>query len=122
MEEIKRLLVCSGKIYYELEERRAEASRKDVGIIRIEQLYPFPSELLKNALTELLNGTNVFWVQEEPENMGAWPYLTVKFGNTLFERFPFQGITRSASATPATGSHRQHKQEQKDLIERAFGK
>jgi 2-oxoglutarate dehydrogenase E1 component len=122
LEETKRLLACSGKIYYELEECCAEAGRKDVGIIRIEQLYPFPSELLKKALTKLPNGTNVFWVQEEPENMGAWPYLTVKFGNTLFERFPFRGITRSASATPATGSHRQHKQEQKDLIERAFGK
>jgi 2-oxoglutarate dehydrogenase E1 component len=88
LEKAQRLLVCSGKIYYDLEERRAEAGNKDVGIIRIEQLYPFPSELLKQALATLPHGTNVFWVQEEPENMGPWPYLTVKFGNTLFERFP----------------------------------
>jgi 2-oxoglutarate dehydrogenase E1 component len=118
--DIKRVLVCSGKIFYELEERRAEADRKDVAIVRLEQPYPLPSELLKKAFAKFPDDTKVFWVQEEPENMGAWPYLVVKFGNTLFERFPFRGITRSASATPATGSHRQHKQEQKEIIERAF--
>jgi 2-oxoglutarate dehydrogenase E1 component len=118
--DVKRVLICSGKIYYELEERRAEADRKDVAIVRLEQLYPLPSALLKKAFANFPDDTKAFWVQEEPENMGAWPYLVVKFGNTLFERFPFRGITRSASATPATGSHRQHKQEQKEIIERAF--
>jgi 2-oxoglutarate dehydrogenase E1 component len=116
------VLMCSGKIYYELEERRAEAGHKDVAIIRLEQLYPLAPELLKSALSTFREGTDVCWVQEEPENMGAWPYLIVRFGRTLFDRFPFQGMTRPASATPATGSHRQHKQEQKQLLDKAFGK
>jgi len=119
-EEIQRVILCSGKIFYELEEYRSETSRDDVAIIRIEQLYPFPSALLKSALSSFRDGTAMVWVQEEPENMGAWPYLVVRLGRKLFERFPLQGITRAASATPSTGSHRQHKQEQKELIERAF--
>jgi 2-oxoglutarate dehydrogenase E1 component len=62
----------------------------------------------------------VCWVQEEPENMGAWPYLVVRLGNKLFDSFPLSGITRPPSSTPASGSHRRHKQEQKEIIERAF--
>ena len=67
------------------------------------------------------DGTPVFWAQEEPINMGAWPYLRVQFGDRLFERFPFAGLARPASSTPATGSTRRHKQEQREIVEDAFG-
>jgi 2-oxoglutarate dehydrogenase E1 component len=119
-EQIQRVLLCAGKVYYELEEQRSQAKREDVAIIRLEQLYPLPPERLQQALAGYRAGTPVFWVQEEPENMGAWPYLRVRFGDRLFNRFPFAGISRSASATPATGSFRRHKLEQTELITRAF--
>jgi 2-oxoglutarate dehydrogenase E1 component len=65
--------------------------------------------------------TPVFWVQEEPENMGAWRHLHINFGEDLFGMFPFEGIYRPASASPATGSHSSHKQEQQEIIDDAFG-
>ncbi len=120
-DQVHRIILCTGKIYYELEEHRLETRNDHVAIIRLEQLYPLPTEPLKTALAPFRDGTQVFWVQEEPVNMGAWPYLRVQFGDRLFERFPFAGIARPASATPATGSFRRHKQEQQELIEQAFG-
>src|SRR5207247_1399684 len=118
---VQRIILCTGKIYYELEEHRSATRSTHVAIIRLEQLYPLPTELLKSVLGGYRGGTPVFWAQEEPINMGAWPYLRVQFGDSLFERFPFAGIARPASASPATGSHRRHKQEQQELIEQAFG-
>src|SRR6185369_8985544 len=96
--EVSRVLLCSGKIYYELREHRATAGRNDVGIVRLEQLYPLPTEELRAALAGYPDGTPAIWVQEEPENMGAWRYLRVRFGDSLFERFPFDGVTRPAAA------------------------
>ncbi len=116
-----RLLLCSGKIYYELEAHRQESARRDVAIIRLEQLYPLHPELIEEALAQYRDGTPAFWVQEEPANMGAWVYLRVQLGDYLFGRLPFRGISRPISASPATGSHRRHKLEQAELIARAFG-
>ena len=121
-DQVQRIILCTGKIYYELEEHRSETRADQVAVIRLEQLYPLPNELLKSVLAAYREGTPFFWVQEEPANMGAWPWLRLQFGDNLFERFPFAGIARSASATPATGSYRRHKQEQKEIIESAFGK
>jgi 2-oxoglutarate dehydrogenase E1 component len=117
---VSRVLLCSGKIYYELEAHREEAKRHDVAIVRLEQLYPLRRELLETALAAYPEGTPVYWVQEEPMNMGAWFYLRVHFGENLFGRFPFAGISRASSASPATGSHRRHKQEQQEIIAKAF--
>jgi len=118
--QIRRLLLCSGKIYYELRKRRAELGRHDVAIIRIEQLYPLRVDMLETALADYPTGTEAFWVQEEPENMGAWRFLRVHLGEKLLGRFPFEGIYRAASASPATGSFIYHKKEQEMLLERSF--
>jgi len=119
-ERIRRILLCSGKIYYELLQQRETLQRDDVAILRLEQLYPFPDRLLQTALEPYAADTPVVFVQEEPENMGAWRFLRVHFGETLFGKFPFAGIRRPASASPATGSARIHKRDQKFLIAQAF--
>jgi 2-oxoglutarate dehydrogenase E1 component len=120
-EQVQRILLCTGKIYYELAAHREESKREDVAILRLEQLYPLRGELVEAALMPYRRGTPAFWVQEEPGNMGAWIYLRVNFGEQLFGRFPFAGITRAPSASPASGSPRRHKQEQAEIIARAFG-
>jgi 2-oxoglutarate dehydrogenase E1 component len=120
-EKVNSVLMCSGKIYYELNEERERQKRQDVAILRIEQLYPLNAQHLTQALAPFPEGTPVTWVQEEPENMGAWRYLRVRFGERLLGRHPFQGVHRPASSTPATGSGSSHKLEQKQLIAKAFG-
>jgi 2-oxoglutarate dehydrogenase E1 component len=117
---VKRVLMCTGKIYYELNKRRADLQREDIAIIRLEQLYPLRRELIEQALADYAAETQVVWVQEEPENMGAWRYLRVNFGEQLFGKFPFSGISREASASPATGSAIYHKKEQERILEDAF--
>ncbi len=117
----ERILLCSGKVYYDLEKYREEGQRENVAIIRLEQLYPLSEQILEKALQQYPKETPVVWVQEEPENMGAWRYLKVQFGEMLFHKFPFYGVTRPASASPATGSHNSHKQEQEQLLAEAFG-
>lgn len=121
-DKIQRVLLCAGKIYYELDKQRANLKRDDVAILRLEQLYPLRRELLQSALASYHEDAPVFWVQEEPENMGAWRYLRSRFGDLLFNRFPFKGIYRPASASPATGSANSHRQEQNKLLAEAFGK
>jgi 2-oxoglutarate dehydrogenase E1 component len=117
---IDRVLLCTGKIYYELLAEREERGRDDVAIIRLEQLYPLPEKELYDALASFRDGTPVMWVQEEPANMGAWQFLRVKFGDTLDDRFPFSRVSRPESASPSTGSHASHKLEQQDLLTQAF--
>jgi 2-oxoglutarate dehydrogenase E1 component len=117
---VERILLCSGKIYYELEQRREKLERNDVAILRVEQLYPLPEKMLGSFLSGYPEGTPTLWVQEEPENMGAWHYLRVTCGEKLFDRFPFSVIARPQSASPATGSGSSHKQEQEQLLAAAF--
>ncbi len=121
LRQAKRVLLCSGKIYFELLAYRAEQKRSDVAIIRLEQLYPLRMELIENILSSCADGTPVVWVQEEPANMGAWRYLHDRFGKKLLGRFPFALVSRSESASPATGSAGAHKLEQAQIIARAFG-
>jgi 2-oxoglutarate dehydrogenase E1 component len=118
---INRILLCTGKIYYELLAYREQHQRNNTAIIRIEQLYPLRDEMLEQILSPYADGTRALWVQEEPFNMGAWRYLHEKFGKHLFGRLPFAPIGRPESASPATGSSSTHKLEQSHLIQRAFG-
>ena len=117
---ISRVLLTSGKIYYDLIETRERLQRHDVAVIRIEQLYPLEDEHLEAVLAQYPAGTRTVWVQEEPENMGAWRYFRARYGDRLFGRLPFSGVYRAASASPATGSNASHKREQRDLLARAF--
>jgi 2-oxoglutarate dehydrogenase E1 component len=119
-ETARRIVLCTGKIYYELLQARNEQKLDGCPIVRIEQLYPFPDTLLKSMFAAAKDNTPVYWVQEEPENMGAWRFLRIRFGEKLFGRFPFQGISRATSASPATGSHSSHKREQQRIIQAAF--
>lgn len=117
---VSKVLLSSGKVYYDLEHRRQEQKRDDVAIVRIEQFYPWQEEALRSALAPYPAKTPVVWVQEEPENMGAWRHLRARFGFLLFDAYPFSGVTRRESASPATGSANAHKLEQKDLLDRAL--
>jgi 2-oxoglutarate dehydrogenase E1 component len=124
--KVERVIACSGKIYYELEDEREKLGRKDVAIVRFEQLYPLSDETIGKALEPfgaLSSGQKppVVWVQEEPANMGAWGHFRLRFGATMLGR-PFHGVTRPASASPATGSSSCHKIEQQEILDRAFGK
>jgi 2-oxoglutarate dehydrogenase E1 component len=119
--DIKRILLCTGKVYYDLAAYREEHKRDGVAIIRLEQLYPLPAAQLEQELKSYAEHTPVLWVQEEPSNMGAWRYLHEKFGKKLFNRFPFALVSRFESASPATGSAHAHKLEQAHLLARAFG-
>ena len=121
MKKTERVLLCSGKIFYELEAHRREFKRTKVAIVRLEQLYPLPEEHLKTALQPYRDGTPAIWVQEEPVNMGAWRYLRANFGETVFGRFPLSVVSRPESASPATGSASSHKQEQEQLLAAALG-
>ncbi|MBI3925421.1 MAG: 2-oxoglutarate dehydrogenase E1 component [Armatimonadetes bacterium] len=119
-DKVDRILLCSGKIYYELERFRQEHERHDVAIVRVELLYPFPDQQLKTALTAYPRGTPVIWVQEEPANMGALRSIQLRFGDRFYGRFPFLHVSRPESSSPATGSAGSHKIEQAGLIELAF--
>ena len=118
--DVRRILLCSGKVAYELEKRRQELGRHDVAIVRVEQFYPLPRKALEDALAEYAPGTPAVWVQDEPENMGAWRFLRIHFGDKLLDRFPFSGVCRQSAASPATGSKKSHDLEQNELLATAF--
>jgi 2-oxoglutarate dehydrogenase E1 component len=117
---VKRVLLCSGKIFYELHKEREERGIDDIAIVRIEQLYPLSDDDLTQALCDYPDDTDMVWVQEEPSNMGAWPYWRWRFGDRLLERWTLRGLTRLPSASPATGSGAAHKLIQSKLLTRAF--
>ena len=120
LQVVNRVLLCSGKMSFDLETERAKLGRDNVAIVRLEQLYPFPRAELETLLAGCRDGTNIVWVQEEPENMGAWHYLRVTGTMSFLGRLPCTGICRSASASPACGSHAAHLVEQQELLNRAF--
>ncbi len=118
--DVKRILLCSGRVYFDLLEARTKAQRTDIAIIRIEEFYPLPEEALKQALAPYRDGISAIWVQDEPENMGAWRFLRVMLGEKLLKRFPFYYVSRSPSPSPAVGSARMHRDEQAEILSRAF--
>ncbi len=116
--DCRRVLLCSGKIYYELLNQRSEGGHKDVAIVRIEQLYPLHTELLQEILAPYRNDVEYYWVQEEPGNGGGWDHLRPLLRELIGKEPVYVGRKRSAST--AVGSHRIHKIEQQQILEKAF--
>ncbi len=113
--KIKKILFCTGKIYYDLENKKLTSMREDIALVRLEQLYPVSSSQIQELLTKYKNAKSYIWVQEEPENMGAWSYLL-----RTFKGIPLTCIARPESASPATGSKKVHEKQQLEIIEKAF--
>ncbi|WP_046243605.1 2-oxoglutarate dehydrogenase E1 component [Hymenobacter terrenus] len=114
--KVKRVLLCSGKVYFDLLEEQRTSNRTDVAIVRLEQLHPFPKKQLDVELAKYPKA-KLYWVQEEPENMGYWNYM-LRFMRRELEDV----VSRKPSASPATGYNKIHVKEQKELIARAFDK
>jgi 2-oxoglutarate dehydrogenase E1 component len=116
---VKRVVFCSGKVYYDLLAERGSRGITDIAIARLEQLYPFPGEEVRAFLERCSPDAEVVWCQEEPRNMGAWPMMDEWMGVVL-GGMPPQYIGRPESASPATGFHQIHKQEQQQLVNEAL--
>jgi 2-oxoglutarate dehydrogenase E1 component len=114
----KRVVFCSGKLYYELAAHREENGIKDTALIRIEQLYPLNTELLKRIGDNYPKAETFAWCQEEPKNMGAWTFISTRLAETLGKLPAYVG--RKESASPAVGSLAVHKHEQAKIIKAAF--
>jgi 2-oxoglutarate dehydrogenase complex dehydrogenase (E1) component-like enzyme len=111
--------VCSGKIYVDLIAAEARAARPDVAIVRLEQLYPVPMRDLRAAIEAYPNATEVLWVQEEPENMGAWEFIRPHLKEISKPR-TVRRVARPRSASPAEGSAARHSLNQQALVSQAF--
>ena len=117
----QRVLLTAGKIGVELLKARELAQRTDFAVIRIEQLYPLPYKEIEACLSQYASGTPIFWVQEEPRNMGAWYFMKVKWDEFgLEEKWPLKVICRPESASPSTGSKKSHKIEQDEIMNTAM--
>ncbi len=121
--KVKRVVLCQGKIYYELLAYRREQGITDTALIRLEQLYPFPVESFAKAVDAFPNAKEVVWCQEEPRNQGAWYWLASRqhLMNVLGAKRKLLLVSRPAAAAPAVGYYAKHNQQQKAVIENAFG-
>jgi len=118
--KVKRVGLCSGKFYYDLLERRDEIERNDVALVRVEQLYPLHHDLLAEIVDRYPSSAEIVWMQEEPKNMGAYQHMD-RSVQDLLGWSPLAYIGREASATPATGSKKQHDAEQEQILADAVG-
>ena len=112
--KVKHVIMCSGKVYYDLLQKKEDDKRDDVLLVRIEQLYPFPEKEIMAIFSQYKNA-QFRWVQEEPLNMGAWDYLL-----RYLRQSPIDVVARKASASPATGFKKSHDAQQQDILDRAF--
>ena len=117
VEQVKRVVFCSGKIYYDLLERKEHFDAKDIALVRIEQLYPFPEDQINAIIRKYKNTIRWIWVQEEPINMGAWNFIRDQFTD-----INVQPVARKASASPAVGLYKLHQIEQNEIIGKVFRK
>ncbi len=113
--KINRIAFCTGKVYYDLLDRKEKDKNTDLAIVRLEQLYPFPKKQVEAILKKYAQATSYLWVQEEPENSGAWSYIL-----RVMRQHNLRYIGREESASPATGSHKQHDKEQKAILDEVF--
>ncbi|QRE80417.1 multifunctional oxoglutarate decarboxylase/oxoglutarate dehydrogenase thiamine pyrophosphate-binding subunit/dihydrolipoyllysine-residue succinyltransferase subunit [Rhodococcus ruber] len=121
-EKVTRVLLTSGKLYWELKAKKDKEKRDDVAILRIEQLYPVPRRRIAEALDRYPNAHEFFWVQEEPANQGAWPFLGLALPEMLPEKLSgIKRASRRAMSAPSSGSSKVHAVEQQEILEKAFG-
>jgi 2-oxoglutarate dehydrogenase E1 component len=116
---VKKVIFCSGKIYYQLIVRRQQINAADTAIVRVEMLHPFPEKALEAVIGRYKKATVWTWVQEEPENMGAWQFMRTRLAPLLKKPLLFVG--RNAAASPATGFPKIYKMEQDGIVDRAVG-
>jgi len=121
-DKVKRVIVCSGKVYYDLVKKREEKGADDVAIVRIEQLYPFPHKAFAAEIKRFSNATDIVWCQDEPQNQGAWFFIQHQIHENMLEGQKLGYAGRAASASPAVGYAHLHQEQQKNLIEAAFAK
>ena len=112
--KVDSLVLCSGKVYYEMKQKAKELNAKNMAFVRIEQLYPWPAEQVK-AILKKYTAKNIIWAQEEPENMGAWMHILSRLRN-----IPFKLVSRNASGSPATGSSKLHSIRHQKVIDKVF--
>ena len=118
-EKPRRLVLCSGKVYYDLAAGREERGIEDVAIVRVEQFYPFHNELFERVVAPYRSATEIFWVQEETRNRGGWAYMMPRLME-LFPERPVRYVGREPSASPATGSSSIHREQQAELVREAL--
>lgn len=121
-ESVKRIICCSGKVYFDLVAARREGDIKGTAIIRVAQLYPFPHKAFAAEMKRYPNATQVVWCQEEPQNQGAWYQTRHYFAENLRENQGLFYAGRPSSASPAVGYYAKHQEQQKALVAAAFGK
>ena len=121
-DKVKRVIACSGKIYYDLVRARAERKNGDVAVLRVEQLYPFPHKAFAAEMKKYPNATEVVWCQDEPQNQGAWFFVQHYIHENMGEGQKLGYAGRPASASPAVGYAHLHQEQLKALLEQAFGK
>jgi 2-oxoglutarate dehydrogenase E1 component len=121
-DKVKRVIACSGKVYYDLVKKREEKAHDDVAILRVEQLYPFPHKAFAAELKKYPHATEVLWCQDEPQNQGAWFFVQHYIHENMLEGQKLGYSGRAASASPAVGYAHLHQEQQKALVEGAFGK
>ncbi len=115
----KKVIFCCGKIYYQLIARRQQINAVDTAIVRVEMIHPFPEKALETVIGRYKKAKDWVWVQEEPENMGAWQFLRPRL--SLLLKNPFDYVGRNAAASPATGFPKIYKMEQEGIVDRAIG-
>ncbi len=121
-DKVKRIVVCSGKVYYDLVKKRTERGADDVAIVRIEQLYPFAHKAFGNEIKKYPNATEIVWTQDEPQNQGAWFFVQHYIHENMVDGQKLGYSGRAASASPAVGYSHLHQEQQKALVDGAFGK
>ncbi|MGE0446266.1 MAG: 2-oxoglutarate dehydrogenase E1 component [Vicinamibacterales bacterium] len=117
---VKRLVLCSGKVYVDLVSSERRAAAREVAIVRVEQLYPFPDAAISEIVKSYPSLRDVVWLQEEPENMGAWQFARPLLQESLGERLPLRYVGRARASSPSEGSAAWHQLNQKAIVEQAF--
>jgi 2-oxoglutarate dehydrogenase E1 component len=117
---VEKVVLCSGKVYYDLMEGRKKTEDRRVAVLRMEQLYPFPLTSVREALAKYSNSKQLVWAQEEPQNMGGWTFVEPRLVDLLPAGQRPKYVGRTASASPATGSYSIHQKEQTAIVTEAL--